>query len=540
MVVGFLLAVGCALLLTHFVRHHARRVGLFDHPDERKVHIDPVPRIGGIAIAVAYTSSLAVLIAISGRSALGIDAPLLALLGGAISMHFWGIYDDLHPMRARFKLAGQLFIASVTFAAGLRVPGIALPLLAPIAFEPAASAIFTVLWLIAITNAFNLIDGMDGLAGGVAVIALAAFCVIGTTFLREGAALLSVVLAGATLGFLRYNFHPATIFLGDSGSLFLGFMLAGLSLTSAQSSAGSVAIAIPLLILGIPVFDTGVTIVRRFLRGDGIFQPDRGHLHHRLLDKGLGTRSVALLLHGLAACLALIGIVVARDARLAAALVAFCVVSSLFLMHALRFYEFEELSNVIVRGKDQRRVIGRSVRFREAAGRLAELHDLRGVFRMLEQVFDADGASQVELRMRREFTRKWLDPHTIGRADDDLIVWSWTRHGGPSLNCWEIVLPLTSPDCERIGSLVVWEEAESGASLSHLRAVRQHLGLELQRKLCMLRRASMSTPITSVGGPALERSARWRSAHRTPDDHIGVDTESSVGNTREPVLADEA
>lgn len=534
MLVGFTLALVSALLLTGFVRHHARRNGLFDHPDERKVHRDPVPRIGGVAIVLSCACTLAFLLAMRGRAAVGLDAPLLALLGGALAMHLWGIYDDLHPLRARFKLAGQLLIATCTYALGLRVPGITLPLLDALMFGPVLSATFTVLWLIAITNAFNLIDGMDGLAGGVAVFALGAFCILGLGFERSGAALVALVVAGATLGFLRYNFHPASIFLGDSGSLFLGFMLAGLSLTTAQSPAGPVAIAIPLVILGIPVLDTGVTIVRRYLSGHGIFEPDRGHVHHRLLDRGLSPRSVALILYAMSAGLALVGLILATHAKLAAGIVGVCAIGAMVVMRSLRFHEFEELTQVLFRGVQQRRAIGRSVRFREAATRLSALDDLHEIFRTLQQVFEVNGAPQVQVRLRRDFVRDLLDEASDGRGDDELTVWSWSRNGGPSSTCWEIALPLSSPDCERIGSLVVWEEGEDGESLSHLRAVRLHLSSALQRKLFALGgHASLLPSVTGVP----ERASRRRPLHRPQE--LVAPAARAIREKREPALTEE-
>jgi hypothetical protein len=280
--------------------------------------------------------------------------------------------------------------------------------------------------------------------------------------------------------------------------------------------------------------------VRRYLRGHGIFEPDRGHLHHRLLDRGFATRRVALILYVLATALAVVGFVLAHNTRLAAALVAVCAVCAVAFMQMLRFDEFEELMRALWRTAQQRRVIGRSVRFREAASRLAALDDLRDVFEALEQVFEADGAPQAQIRMRREFVQDRFDAATAGRGDDELVMWTWTRNGGPPSSCWEIALPLTSPDCERIGSLVVWEDAESGTSLSHLRAVREYLSSELQRKLFSMGCHPHSAPIAGAIGPASERSPRRRSGHRALEPLGAASVEPRGRIERQPVLAEES
>lgn len=486
MIVGFIVACVLSLLLTRLVRDHARRFGLFDTPDARKVHREPIPRLGGIAIVAASALTVATLVVLSGAAGVGLNRPLFALLAGGVAMHLWGIVDDVHPMRARFKLAGQLGIATAAYAAGLRVHSLALPFAGAVHLSPAVSVGFTVVWLIALTNALNLIDGMDGLAGGVAVIALLAFGVIGFEFGRGGAAVLAITLAGATTGFLRYNFHPGTIFLGDSGSLFLGFMLAGLSLLSSQAPSGALVVAIPLVTLALPVLDTALTIVRRYLNGRGIFVPDRGHIHHRLLEHLDSTPKVSLILYAICGSLAAMAAVLTVHAELLLAMLVLTALGAAVLLQTLRILELEELSQAIRRGTQQRHVIWRSIRLREAARQLPAANAIQEVFEILEDAFSGDGTKQAEVRLRRDFVQNRLATVAIGRSDDELPIWTWSCDGGSPSNCWEIGLPLTSPDYERIGTLTIWEDAESGSGLSHLRVVRGHLSVELQRKLYAL------------------------------------------------------
>lgn len=467
-----------------------------------------MPRLGGVAIFAASALTLFGLIGTFGATALQLSPPLLALLAGAAAMHVWGLIDDVRPMRARYKLVGQVVIVAAVYAAGLRMTSILLPFAGAIELGAVLSAILTVTWLVGITNAFNLIDGMDGLAGGAAVLALATFFAVGDGFDQFGVALIAVVIAGATAGFLRYNFNPATIFLGDSGSLFLGFSLAGLGLLAAQRHPGAVALAIPAVVLGLPELDTAITICRRFLRGDGIFFPDRGHLHHRLLDHGHSTREVALILYAACAVLSMAGFILANHADFVLLLLAICAVAALFITRPLRFYEFEELGNVLGRALRQREVIGRSVRFREAGLRLSGVDDLIEIFATLETAFDSDKAWRAEVRLTRGFLRDWSsETATAGRADDEMPVWSWHRDKPAPSGCWEIGMPLLAPDGRRIGSLVVFEDGVADPSLSHLQAIGAHLSKDLQRKLYLFG-WPLSGPLNPDGLPVLEKVVR--------------------------------
>ena len=437
-----------------------------------------------------------------------LSRPLYALFGGAAAMHIWGLIDDVHPVRARYKLLGQLVIVSTVYAAGLRMNSIVLPGTGAIELGSILSAILTVTWLVGLTNAFNLIDGLDGLAGGVAVLALATFFAVGYGFGQFGVALIAAVIGGATAGFLRYNFNPATIFLGDSGSLFLGFTLAGVGLLAAQPQLGVVALAIPAVVLGLPALDTLITICRRFLRGDNIFAPDCGHLHHRLLDQGHSPREATLILYAACGVLSMAGFILANHADFVLFLLAICAAAALLITQPLRFYEFEELGKVMRRTLRQREVISRSVRFREASMRLSGLDDLLEIFATLEQAFREDGAASAEVRLRRSFLNDWsAQLPTTGRADDEMPVWTWRREEYPSLSCWEIGIPLLAPDGRRIGSLVVFEDGVAHASLSHLHAIGEHLRKELQRKLYVFG-WPLSGALNSNGLPVLEKVMR--------------------------------
>lgn len=297
-VVTFLIAWLCADLMVPVVRRFAYAVGKVDKPGTRKIHKDPIPRMGGIAICTGcFLSLLGIEYLHPGYFSMLPAEWKGVLLGGAL-IFIVGLLDDLYDLKPKVKLAGQIGAASVAFWLGVKITFISYPFGGMILFPEWLSFVLTVGWLVAITNTINLIDGLDGLAGGVSTIAGLTLFMLALERGQGLSALVAIALVGATLGFLRYNFNPAKIFMGDCGSLFLGFMLGALSITGAMKVAATVAVFLPILILGIPIFDTTFAIVRRLLARKPIFQADKGHLHHRLLNIGLSQRRAVLLIYG--------------------------------------------------------------------------------------------------------------------------------------------------------------------------------------------------------------------------------------------------
>ena len=485
---GFATALVGSTALTYIVRERARRAGLFDPIDERKVHTEAIPRVGGVAIFWAVAFTLIGLVMIFGETALGYAGRDLAVIcAGAAAIHGIGLWDDVRPMRARWKFLAQIAIAVAVYYAGVRVTSISLPFAGTVELGTGVAVLFTVFWLVGITNAFNLIDGLDGLASGAAMFALTTMFVVATVNGQSGAAVLTIVLAGATLGFLFFNFPPASIFLGDSGSLFLGFMLAGVGLLSSQKSQTVVAVAIPVVSLGLPVLDTLLAIIRRFLRGQPIFTADRGHIHHRLLGLGHSPRKVALLLYGACAILGLAGMLMVNDSGYVALILVLMGLGVGFAIQRMRFHEFQEVARIFKKGVGQRHVIGRSVKIREATNQLVELTDLDQVFRTLERTFAADNFHRAEIRLRPSFMAGDNPASRDRRLDDDMIVWSWSRNGAAHPEWWEIKLPLLDVGGQRIGSLIMWQDGmESETSLSHVHTIARELRQAVQVKLLEL------------------------------------------------------
>ncbi len=481
---GFTAALGSSLSLTYLVRERARRARLFDGLDSRKIHSGEIPRLGGVAAVAAAMLGLVVLLAADSSLRSRLGGGLGAIVFGAVGVHFVGLYDDLRSMRARTKLAAQVGIAVAVYLAGVRVTTLSLPFFGILPLPPGVGLLFTTVWLVGITNAFNLIDGLDGLASGAAMFALTTMFVAATLNGQAGAALVIVTMAGATLGFLAYNLHPASIFLGDSGSMFLGFMLAGVGLLSSEKSPTVVAVAIPVLSLGLPVFDTSLAIARRFLRRQPIFAADRGHIHHRLLVLGHTPRKAMLLLYGACALLGLGAMLLVNNSGYVALVLVVMGLAAAFAIQRLRYQEFEELARVLRRGAQQRLVIQRGVRIREASMRIDGLSSLDDVFAALAETFSADECQRAEIRLRPSFMYAGDVESLDRRLDDDVPVWTWTRSELAEPSLWEIKLPLLDKLGQRVGSLVMWQDGlSSETSLSHMHTVARDLRTTLQRQI---------------------------------------------------------
>ncbi|MCL2336718.1 MAG: undecaprenyl/decaprenyl-phosphate alpha-N-acetylglucosaminyl 1-phosphate transferase [Firmicutes bacterium] len=302
------LALVLGFLLTPPVRKLAVKVGALDYPDQRKVHSGTMPRMGGLAVYAAFVVAVLVFRQLTPQ--------VLSLLAGATAILFVGMADDIYGLPAVVKLVGQILAALVVVKFGIQVYYVTNPLNGQIILLGWLAIPLTVFWIVAVTNAVNLIDGLDGLAGGVSCIA--ALTIAAVTWTQFGAGhggmtemiMLALTLVAAVAGFLRFNFHPAKIFLGDTGSMFLGFTLAVLAIMSLTKSAAAVSVIIPLVILGVPLLDTFFAIFRRCYQRRPIFQPDKHHLHHQLMAMGLNHRQTVLVIYGLSAFLGLNAVVI--------------------------------------------------------------------------------------------------------------------------------------------------------------------------------------------------------------------------------------
>ena len=312
----FAAALVTGLVVTPLVRGFAQHRGLLDQPGERKVHAVAIPRLGGVAMAIAIAAAIggATLADPDLGATLGLRpnrAP--AILAGVGLLFVVGIVDDVRGMRALVKLVFQVAAALLAWGLGLSVEQLFLPWgivdLGPLALP------LTVAWIVGVINAVNLIDGLDGLAAGVVLTVLGAFGLLAAADGVDPTLFIVAATIGAAVGFLAYNLHPATILMGDTGSMVLGFVVAAVAISLTQDGVQPQAPWVPIIALGVPIIDTIWAVVRRTARGEPFFVADRGHIHHQLLRLGLSQRDAMLSLTALSAGLAMIAVLLGRLAR---------------------------------------------------------------------------------------------------------------------------------------------------------------------------------------------------------------------------------
>lgn len=320
--------MGIALALTPLVKKFAVRIGAMDTPNARKVHTRIMPRLGGLGIYLAFIITVAALLPFVSSWFTTRDMSFVSafLIGGTIIVLI-GALDDRFELSAKVKLLGQIVAASVVvFGFNIRVDFVNIPFQdAYSSLETWVSIPLTILWIVGVTNAINLIDGLDGLAAGVSGIAIGTIAVMSFLMGNTMIALMCLVLLGSIIGFLFFNFHPAKIFMGDTGSLFLGFSLAMLSMLGFKQIA-VVSFITPLIIIGVPLSDTLFAIIRRAVQRKPIFSPDKGHLHHCLRELGFSHRQTVLIIYGIAAFFGVLAIIQSSAAMFEANWVTFVVI----------------------------------------------------------------------------------------------------------------------------------------------------------------------------------------------------------------------
>jgi UDP-GlcNAc:undecaprenyl-phosphate GlcNAc-1-phosphate transferase len=323
---SYLLAFAIGLILswvlTPYVKKLAFRLGAVDKPNARKVHHTIMARLGGLAIYLGFMAGAITCMQLT-KDVVGI------LVGGTI-ITLVGIADDIFQLTAKAKLLGQIVAALVLVGFGVRIEWLNNPF-GGYFYLDYLSIPFTVFWVVSFTNVVNLMDGLDGLAAGVSAIASVTIILVA---LQQGlypVAVITAALAGATLGFVRYNFNPATIFMGDTGSLFLGYMLAAISIYGAVKSAATIALIVPAIALGLPIMDTAFAIARRYLNGKPIFQPDKGHIHHRLLAMGFSQRQAVIFMYLISAGLCLSAVLLTEMEGIYAVILLIVILVAIFI-----------------------------------------------------------------------------------------------------------------------------------------------------------------------------------------------------------------
>ena len=316
------IALVVSIAATPAVKLFANRIGAIDVPkDSRRVHKSPIPRLGGLAIFLGFVISTIFFVDITRQ--------ILGILIGSVIIVIIGVIDDIRPLRAYIKLIVQIAAALVAVYFGIVIDIFSNPLVFS-ANEFVHLGYFsipvTIIWIVAITNSVNLIDGLDGLAVGVSTISSIVMLVIALMVSDLNIALILAALTGACLGFMPYNFNPAKIFMGDTGALLLGYVLATVSILGLFKFYAVVSFAVPFLVLAIPLFDTSFAFLRRLLRGQNPMSPDRGHFHHRLLDMGLTQKQAVAVLYAISGLLGLAAVVITTSDKIRALILVVAVV----------------------------------------------------------------------------------------------------------------------------------------------------------------------------------------------------------------------
>jgi len=447
-----------SFVATKIVRDLAVRKGWVVAPaHERHLHSKPLPRLGGIAIVFSFLVATGIALLVGRflvRSGPGISLrPLLTILPPAILIFFLGVYDDIRGASPYLKFFVQGIAGAMLFAGGLRI--LDLPLLfGTHQFSWMTGLPLTILWVMAITNAFNLIDGLDGLAAGSALFSTLVMFVIALLGNLSLISLITLALAGAAIGFLRYNFNPATIFLGDCGSLFIGFMLSALALYGAQKAPTIIAVAIPVVSFGLPILETSLSVVRRFISGRPVFTADREHIHHKLLQRGMSHRQVVIVLYGVSALFALLSLFLLWPTGSTLGLVMAVLGTGIWIgVQHLGYLEFGEIRRVAQRTMEQRHIFVNNMAIRRATEELKVAGDFPQVCRILTAAFDANDFDAFELST--EVADRGF--HLVEPGDLPHLRWNKPGSFTPQLgSAWSLSLDLISAGSRHCGKLTIY------------------------------------------------------------------------------------
>jgi UDP-GlcNAc:undecaprenyl-phosphate GlcNAc-1-phosphate transferase len=303
----FLVSAGISLLITPFIRDFSQKMKVLDHAGHRKIHLTPVPLLGGIAIILAFFISQFTAIKLFPEIQQQISKPIAGMIVSVFLIIILGIFDDIFDLSSKTKIIVEIIAAIYAVSMGFKITILTNPVGRHLELGILSLPV-SILWILLIMNAINLMDGLDGLASGIVIIAGTALFSVGILRGNMQVPLFSAALVGATAGFLKYNYHPASIFMGDVGSLFLGFILALISIVGSYKGTTTVTLLLPLVILVVPVMETVVTVLRRLLNKQAIFSADRNHIHHRLLELGLSHPKVVLVLYLISSSFGFMGI----------------------------------------------------------------------------------------------------------------------------------------------------------------------------------------------------------------------------------------
>jgi UDP-GlcNAc:undecaprenyl-phosphate GlcNAc-1-phosphate transferase len=454
-----------SFLLTWCVRNLAMGRGWVAPPiQERDLHETPLPRLGGVPILLSFLIGIAVaLLAGLHFPALAVGSSirtLLTILVPGTLIFLLGIYDDIHSVGPYTKFAVQAVAAIMLFAGGLRILDLPVLFGARHLAWPIGLPI-TVLWVIGITNAFNLIDGLDGLAAGSALFSTLVVFVVAIFNGSSLVSLLTIALAGAILGFLRFNFNPATIFLGDCGSMFIGFMLSALALVGSEKAPTVIAVAIPVVSFGLPILETTLSVLRRLIGGRPVFAADREHIHHKLLQRGMSPRQVVIVLYAVSALFALLSLLLLWPTGSTLGLVLVVLGTGIwFGVQHLGYLEFWEIRRVAQRTMDHRGIFVNNLAIRRATEDLKGTSDYVQVCRILHSAFSIIDFDGFELKVKAEAEElPTIGDKRLRRRPGESLHFEWSKPGAPKFRdgwaAWNLTLELVTTANRWRGSMKI-------------------------------------------------------------------------------------
>jgi UDP-GlcNAc:undecaprenyl-phosphate/decaprenyl-phosphate GlcNAc-1-phosphate transferase len=502
-VLCFLFSIALSLILTRLVRNQAAARGWVATPElDRHVHTTSVPRLGGVAIFVSFiaVAGLAALLQKLTGGALAVPARMACSIFGSASIIFLlGLYDDVRYVGPYWKFGIQTLAAVLLYSGGVGVHQLDL-LSSGRSLRAVAGLPLTVLWIVLITNAFNLIDGLDGLAAGSAFFSTIVLFITSLLAPNATVTLLAIALAGTILGFLRFNFHPASIFLGDSGSMFIGFMLAALALAGSEKAPTMIAVAIPVVAFGFPILDVALAISRRLLSGKPLFRGDRDHIHHKLLQRGLSQRGAVLVLYGVTSCFALLSLVLLHAAAMLASVLAVIGIGVVLGMRYLRYAEFSELQDVLRRTAERKRAIANNVEVRHAVEALNACKDFRVLCGILKNTLQAIGFDG--FRLGCDLPNTLSDAPLLmlpSMADGTMqLQWNDAENNEP---IWELRLQLNTEPYDRLGHFSLLRTGFDNPLLVDFNLLSREFRLALSSAVLRARNGHRSAALLPAPGP---------------------------------------
>jgi UDP-GlcNAc:undecaprenyl-phosphate GlcNAc-1-phosphate transferase len=457
----FIAALLLSAVFTRLVRDCANRHGWAMPPaSDRHIHTRPIPRLGGVAIFLTLWC-----IALLGHwvpehfgmNELPLSQLTVKILGPATIIFLLGLIDDFRGISAYTKFSVQALAAVLLYCNGIGISQLTIlaghPHLGWLVGLP-----LTILWVLWITNAFNLIDGLDGLAAGSALLSTLVSCVVAIVGHNEVVLVLTLALAGAIGGFLRYNFNPASIFLGDCGSLLIGFLISAIAIAGSHKSPTMVAVAIPLVSLGLPILDVAFAVLRRFLSYKRLFAPDREHIHHKLLGRGISHRQTVLLLYGVSACFCLFSLLLLNPGGAALAAVLLVVgIGVLIGVQQLKYHEFLELGRAASRTLNQRHAIANGISVRRTADRLETCTNLQQLCQILRECLEPIGFDGFGLYLSTGLPGQGdIGPFKI--VSRSKVQYFWDQLPEPSDANWSLSFSLTKRNGKSLGGFTLYRK----------------------------------------------------------------------------------